>query len=198
MKVATHTNDDLGCEAALLPAQDDPTAPVQAVADDVETQGPDDAAESADPMGNVSTSSRCVTHAREWTAARREAVESYLAYLQRVLRLQDWTITVDWAKPTGKDALATMTQMSDSKHATIRLSPEFTTAAPELQGQILVHEMVHCHLFQMESLASTAVSTLAGKRAAAVFDLAYTASNEVATDALADAFHQLAVPFQLP
>jgi len=91
-----------------------------------------------------------------------------------------------------------MTHMPDSKHATLRLSPEFTTEAPQLHGQILLHEMIHCHLLQLESLASSTLSALGDKRAATVFKVAYTASNEVATDALADAFCPLVEPFRLP
>ena len=154
-----------------------------------------------DPSGEgqiVSPPSRCAEHSRVWTPARRQAVEDYINYLQGILRLQDWTIAIDWSKPTRKDSLATMTQMPDSKHATLRLSPEFTTQAPQLHGQILIHEMVHCHLFQLEGLAASTLSVLGDKQIAAVFNVAYTASNEVATDALADAFYPLAKPFRLP
>jgi len=153
---------------------------------------------TSSPTTHTGVSTRCAEHARVWGPARREAVESYIAYLQSVLRLQDWTITIDWAKPSNKDALATITQMTDSKHATLRLSPEFTKEPPQLRGQILLHEMIHCHLFQMESLASTTVSVLTDKRATAVFNVAYTAANECATDAFADAFYSLVAAFHLP
>jgi hypothetical protein len=196
MKAITHENIDLETETpfphdlmqgAGTPSQDlnvNAAAPAEA---DLPGEGQE-----------ISLSSRCAEHSRVWTPARREAVESYIKYLQGVLRLQDWTITIDWSKPTKKDSLATMAQMPDSKHATLRLSPEFVTQAPQLHGQILLHEMVHGHLFQLESLACSAASALGDKRVAAVFNVAYTASNEVATDALADAFHPLVEPFRLP
>ena len=162
-----------------------------------EGDGASDEDQSSD-RPNPGLSPRCAEHARVWTTARREAVESYVAYLQEVLRLRDWTITVDWSKPTKKDALATMTQMTDSKHATLHLSPEFIKEPSHLHGQTLVHEMMHCHLFSMEGLTSSTVMALTDKRTAAVFNIAYTAANELATDGLADAFYPLVTPFHLP
>jgi hypothetical protein len=173
----------------------DTGTPVQEA--NISTHAPTEADEPSESP-NTSLSSRCAEHSRVWTPVRREAVEAYINYLQGILRLRDWTITIDWSKPTKKDSLATMTQMPDSKYATLRLSPEFTTEEPQLHGQTLLHEMIHCHLFQLESLAGSTLSVLGDKRVAAVFNVAYTASNEVATDALADAFYPLVEPFRLP
>lgn len=173
-------------------------APLPQVPVGEESAVPADGSVLVEDRPSQAMSPRCAEHARVWTPARREAVESYLAYLQEVLRLRDWTITVDWSKPTGKDALATMTQMTDSRHAMLRLSPEYVATEPRLHGQILLHEVMHCHLFQMESLALATVSALAGKEATAVFDRAYTSANELATDALADALVPLVRQFRLP
>lgn len=202
MQIATQTLAGHEHEAPVpqIPAgaSEAPASSALASSSDAEPKVSGEPAVQVEGRSEPGGSPRCLAHARVWTPARREAVESYIAYLQEVLRLRDWTITVDWSKPTGKDAWATMTQMSDSKHATLRLSPEFTTTPPRLHGQILLHEMVHCHLFQMENLATTSVSALAGKEATTVFSRAYTSANELVTDALADAFEPLVVPFRLP
>lgn len=199
MQVPVHTQVDLQREQPLPPAlASDSTGSAPDAPEELTSHRSAEGTGATERRPTTGMSARCAEHARAWTPARREAVESYLIYLQRVLRLQDWTITVDWSKPTRKDALATMTQMSDSKHATMRLSPEFTTEAPQLHGQILVHEMLHCHLFQMENLAATTVAALAGKQATAVFNVAYTAENELVTDALADAISPMVAPFHLP
>lgn len=202
MQISSQTLADHEREAPApqIPASisDAPASPATDASSGLETKDSGERGARSEKQPSPGGSPRCVEHARVWTPARREAVESYIAYLQDVLRLRDWTITVDWSKPTGKDAWATMTQMSDSKHATLRMSPEFTTTPPRLHGQILLHEMVHCHLFQMENLATTSVSALAGKEATALFSRAYTSANELVTDALADAFEPLVVPFRLP
>ena len=181
MKVTTQTHTALECEP-LSPEQQalpvirglagDSTIMPQHGTPENQLSGPNIEAQATSSPANNTISPRCIEHARVWTPARREAVEAYISYLQRTLRLQDWTITIDWSKPTKKDALATMTQMSDSKHATLHLSPEFISEPPHLHGQILIHEMTHCHLYQMETLASTTVSALSDKRTTAVFNVA--------------------------
>lgn len=134
---------------------------------------------------------------RLWSPERRRAVEEYLAAVQVALRLQDWTISVDWSKP-AKDALATCTPMGDSRHATVRLSAEFLESSTALQSQTLVHEMVHCHLFAVDDLARASVEVAASKKAVAMFDVAFTSAIEQATDAFADAFAGLLPPLVLP
>ena len=206
MQVARQTQISEGYEPVLpqmLAGESLPSSPQELPVSSVTEEGANtlknEARQAEGPLSqSAGKTPRCAEHARVWTPARREAVESYVAYLQEVLRLRDWTITVDWSKPTGKDAFATMTQMADSKHATLRLSPEFVTTESRLHGQILIHEMVHCHLFQMESLVSAMASAVAGKDATAMFNRAYTSANELTTDALADVLEPLVAPFRLP
>ena len=136
---------------------------------------------------------------QEWTPERREAVESYLRLAQEKLYLRDWTITVDWSRSCkSDDAIATCTPMADSRHATVRLSRKFLTEAPQMQTQILIHELVHCHLFALQDVAERTVEAAMPKGAYVVFNVALTAHVEMTVDALADAFAGLMPELVLP
>lgn len=126
-----------------------------------------------------------------WTEARRSKVENYLAFLQGALRLRDWTITVDWSAPCEKDALATVTPMEDSRHATVRLSREFLDLSDRNKTQTLVHEMVHCYFFEVDSLATSTVEALTTKQASKVYSVAHNGCIERSVDTVADAFTEL-------
>jgi hypothetical protein len=141
--------------------------------------------------------SRKERHAAAFSPVHRDVIESYLTYLQRVLRLQDWTVDVDWSTP-AKDAYATITPLGDSKHATVRFSEKFMEASVALRQQTLVHEMLHCHVFALEELGSSTVAALASKQAVAVFAVAHTSAVECLVDGLADAFAGLVEPLHLP
>lgn len=136
---------------------------------------------------------------QEWTSPRREAVESYLRVAQEKLFLRDWTITVDWSRSCkSDDAIATCTPMADSRHATVRLSRKFLTETPKMQTQILIHELVHCHLFALQDVAERTVEAAMPKGAYVVFNVALTVHVEMTVDALADAFAGLMPELVLP
>jgi hypothetical protein len=134
----------------------------------------------------------------EWTPNRRKAVEDYIVELQKVLRLQDWNITVDWTQPCDEISLATNDPLEDQKYATITVSDKFIPLTPGVQTQTLVHEMIHCHLSTLTDLAEYTVKSLAKKEGNDIFLIAFSQVAELATDALADAFYPLIKPFALP
>lgn len=134
----------------------------------------------------------------DWTPNRRRAVEEYIVELQRILRLQDWNIKVDWTEPCDDISLATNDPLEDQKGATIRVSEKFLPLTSEEQTQTLVHEMIHCHLNVMTDLAEYAVKSLAKKEANEMFLIAFSQSLELTTDAIADAIAPMIKQFVLP
>jgi len=135
---------------------------------------------------------------REWTLNRREAVNQYIASLQNILRLNDWTIIVDWSEPCEDISLATNDPYEEQKYALIKVSEKLIEEPSWLQTQTLVHEMIHCHLQTMSDLAEYTVKSLSSKATNEIFLIAYNQVLELATDALADAFYPLVPQFAIP
>lgn len=135
-----------------------------------------------------------------WTEQRRKAVASHLLSLAPLLRLQDWTIKVKWDKYSDEfdDAYATNTPLGDSRHCEIRFSKKFLELDDFEMTQVLVHELLHCHLFALEDYSEDIVEELATKKTAAVFNIGHTKLVETAIDGLADAIAALVPPFALP
>lgn len=119
-------------------------------------------------------------------AHQRHVVEEFIECAIEALKLSHWTIRVDWSKRCEKGALATISEESDSKHATIRLSPEFFALPRRDRHQALLHELMHCHVFEVQRLAEDTVALLGSKRESAVFGIAYTSAVERLVDGMAD------------
>jgi hypothetical protein len=125
-----------------------------------------------------------------WTQARKKAVTEHLISLQPKLRLQEWTIKVRWDKYSDEfdDAYATNTPLGDSRHCEIRFSKKFLELDSKDMTQVILHELMHCHLFALEDYTTDIVEEIAPKRISAVFNIGHTKLTETAIDALADAF----------
>ncbi len=125
-----------------------------------------------------------------WTAARKKAVSEHLILLQSKLRLQDWTVKVMWDKYSNEfdDAYATNTPLGDSRHCEVRFSKKFLELDEMEMTQVIIHELIHCHLFALEDFTTDVVEEIAPKKIAAVFNIGHTKLTESAIDALADAF----------
>jgi hypothetical protein len=65
-------------------------------------------------------------------------------------------------------------------------------------NQVIVHELLHCHLFALEDYAEDIVAEIATKKTAAVFNIGHTKLVETAIDGLADAIAAIVPPFALP
>lgn len=137
-------------------------------------------------------------HRAAWTSDRRKALAAAVANYQASMRLVDWTITIDWDKPCAKDALATITPMADSRHATLRLSPEYIELPPSMRTQVILHELAHCLLFPIDDLALSTVKHLSRKGGAAIYEIAHASAIERAVDAVADALLPHVPPVKLP
>jgi hypothetical protein len=125
-----------------------------------------------------------------WTPARKKAVTEHLSALQPKLRLQEWTIKVRWDKYSDEfdDAYATNTPLGDSRHCEVRFSKKFLELDSEEMTQVIIHELMHCHLFALEDYTTDVVEEIAPKRIAAVFNIGHNKLTETTIDAIADAF----------
>jgi hypothetical protein len=125
---------------------------------------------------------------KTWTRLRRRALEAYVADLVPRMRLADWTVEVSWepaAGGTDPSILANITPCPSSRHVTIRLGPEFLNLSAAGQTQVLIHELVHCHLFGITDFVDGAFDLLEpGQKQMA--DVALTQHVELTVDLLAD------------
>ena len=133
-----------------------------------------------------------------WSQGRRKYVVEYIASLQGILRLRDWEIRVDFDSQCEEDELATMTPYEDQRRCVMRFGIEFLELPFEEMRQTLVHEMLHCHMFQLHHMTERIIGSLGGDRAVRAGLPAINASVELTTDILADAFAPLLPKFELP
>lgn len=124
-----------------------------------------------------------------WTARRRKLVEKFISLAQTRLRLADWEILCEFDDDCGPGAVATITRAVDQKRAVVRFNAlEFLTCSAAHQRQTLVHELLHCHLFDVHESAGLAIAAVPGKAHQATLTHLVRSRVEVCTDALADAF----------
>ena len=134
----------------------------------------------------------------QWTPARRKAVAEYIAKIQGILRLRDWEIIIDFEPISlGENAYATITPEIDQRRATLQFSELFFKQPHHALRQTLIHEILHCHFFWMESMVERmlhGVSEEVGRAASP----AVTSQVEFIVDSIADAFAPLCPDFELP
>jgi len=113
----------------------------------------------------------------------RAACEAYLAELQRALRLRDWTIEIDWGRPADSGYLASVGMIPDRRVAKVWLGEGFEAKPREEQRGTLVHELLHCHLRDVEAAAEHA-RTVLGAPAGDLLSRVMRNQIELATDAI--------------
>jgi hypothetical protein len=131
--------------------------------------------------------------------AFRAYVEGYVALVQEELRLQDWVLKVDWKTPPPDECHAAIVPHTNSKHASIVLHPTFMDLDNEARRQALVHEVMHCHVFDVHHTAELMIEK--STRAKSTFDMAAEVLNarvEILTDVLADVMAPYFPPFDAP
>jgi hypothetical protein len=134
----------------------------------------------------------------QWTPARRRAVAEYIAKLQGILRLRDWEIAINFEPaPASEEAYATIVPEPDQRRATLQFTDLFFSQTPSAQRQTLVHEMLHCYFFGVESLMERMLNGISEDVARACVP-AMNSQTEMIVDAIADAFAPLCPEFELP
>lgn len=87
---------------------------------------------------------------RTMSEAQREAVEYWVHRAQAPLLLADWEIVVEPDPPADHDADAEILPVGQSKRARMRVSAELFAEDILYQRQVLVHEMVHLHCWDLD------------------------------------------------
>jgi hypothetical protein len=135
-----------------------------------------------------------------WTEQRRKAVTQHLQTLLPLMKLQDWTVKVMWDKLSDEfdDAYATNQPLGDSRHCEVRFSRKFLELDDYEMTQVIVHELLHCHMFAVEDFANDVVGQLTTKKTSAVFNTGFTKLIETSIDGIADSITQMVPMFTLP
>lgn len=133
-----------------------------------------------------------------WTNRQRVLVQKFVTEAAARLRLADWTVIFDFDDSAGEDKFATMTPFEGQKRAIMAFGPGFLTSDANNQRQTLVHELLHCHLFEMHFAHEHVLSQIPNdgvqKLARDVFDDRI----EYVVDGIADAFVPLVRDLEVP
>lgn len=85
-----------------------------------------------------------------WTTPRRRAVEKFVEKALPRLRLTDWDIRVDFAEDAGAGVIAAIRPFDCQKRAIVVFNAvEFLRSSVADQRHTLVHELLHCHTFDL-------------------------------------------------
>ena len=117
--------------------------------------------------------------------------------LAKKLRLHTWDIRISQSY-AEEGVTATMAHWPGQMRATLAVSADFFEQSEADQTQTLIHELVHCHLFNVsEHVEATAYAGMsAGTAAGAV--AAINTEVDRATDALADVLAGLLAAAEMP
>lgn len=125
------------------------------------------------------------------TRRDRKALGRYLRALADSLELRDWTIVVEHEPVTDESddekILADVRTTSGRKIAHVRVCPDFRDRDRQDIRHILVHELVHVHLAQLQAQSENDLADLVGKPADTVFFRSFCRNLEYAVDAIASA-----------
>lgn len=119
------------------------------------------------------------------TVEEATLIHTYVQRLARHLELRDWRFYVD-RTPCDEDCAAQVEIAYGQRHATIRLTSEWSSYTPEKQRQTLTHELIHCHLNDIQQVVLDLAMVL-GHAAYHVVASNHHHRLELATEALANA-----------
>ncbi len=116
------------------------------------------------------------------TKAQRRALARYLATLKREMWLGPWRIDLLW-EDVDRDCHAEIEPTFGQRHANLRVARDFFESPPEKQRSVLVHELLHCHLADVQHHAQ-GVEPLLGRIGYDAWMLGFRSAVEHAVDAL--------------
>lgn len=122
------------------------------------------------------------------TLRERKRMAVYLRSLANTIGLRDWTFNIQQDEPDTKEAYAAITCVYGRRIANVWFAHGFEHLDPVLKRHVILHELLHVHLWPITSLASETLEAAMGATAYAVYDEALTERIEHAVDAIADAF----------
>lgn len=123
-------------------------------------------------------------------------IEQYIRDLADRMGLKDWEIIVSRV-PSRDGVLATVRVTYGRRQARMWLSEDFAGGQPHEQRLALTHELIHCHMDRMDTVARQ-LEPVIGTAAHAVFMAAHAEAHEQATDALAVVLGAFLPPCEVP
>lgn len=130
------------------------------------------------------------------TKQQRRRLGRYIRQIADQLNLRDWAFTVMHEPLHSTDrALAACTITFGRHHAELEFGAHFAECSPEVQREVVVHELLHCWIPASRPGGLWGLEELVGRPAALVACEAYREQQELATDGIANAIAQM---FPLP
>ena len=114
---------------------------------------------------------------------RYDVLEAYVAELQAALNVSYWKITVA-RDASDVEAWADINPHAQAETAELRVSHDFWKQTPELQREVLVHEMMHVVNARLDQTIE-ALEEAFGKIAWAIFEPQYVNATERVVDHIA-------------
>ena len=119
------------------------------------------------------------------TPKQKKSLIRYISAVGKEYGLTGWQMGLSF---DAHDAVAAeVSCVYGRRIAHLAVSPDFLDFTPEEQRQVIVHEMTHIHLDQMQTLIHDLLPEVMGKPAFDAFIAGYRQAMEHATDAIADA-----------
>ena len=116
------------------------------------------------------------------TSAQKRAFLKYLAGAQQTFGLQNWEITLN-EQHANEDSNAEIEVSDNLYSAKLYLSPEFWTSKPQVQREIIAHELLHIMFSGFERAVGSLEETV-GSAAWGPFYKFYDTEVERAADAV--------------
>jgi len=121
--------------------------------------------------------------AKQPTPDKYDALDAYVAELQVAMNVTYWKITVA-RDASDVEAWADINPHAQAETAELRVSHDFWKQTPELQREVLTHEMLHVVTARLDQTVE-AMEEAFGKIAWAIYDPLYEDATERVVDHLA-------------
>jgi hypothetical protein len=116
------------------------------------------------------------------------ALCTYVRACADVMGLKDWRIQINLEPPEDDGATAAIAPVYGRRYAELRFCEDFNERMPTEQRQTVAHELIHCHLDELDTVLNTDTLTdIMGKPAFHLLHAHHHTALENATDALAEA-----------
>jgi hypothetical protein len=88
----------------------------------------------------------------------KEQIQKAVDEWQKRLRLQHWTIAINWDKATDNTVAAMIDPIKGRYWANMYFCDDWDTIEPERMNNFIAHELVHLHLNEIYNKANEIVS----------------------------------------
>lgn len=112
-------------------------------------------------------------------------LDQYVRKVADAMGLRDWRLDVKGEPP--EYAYAQCRPTDGQRHAELRFGSDFEALEPERRRAIVVHELVHCHIAQLQWQVEKDLERHLGPSTDRVFFDSFRRNVEYAVDAIAEA-----------